>query len=78
MQAGQLLTTISASTMSVPYRCLVFKNHLAQSMPERQKTRGYSYDMLCTEQDTSQALQTLASMPKDTLVQKMRAQGELS
>ena len=36
------------------------------------------YGSLCATQDTSQALQALASMPKDTLLQKMQAQGELS
>ena len=31
-----------------------------------------------SEQDPNQALQALASMPKDTLLQTMRAHGELS
>ena len=31
-----------------------------------------------SEQDPNQALQALASMPKDTLLQAMRANGELS
>ena len=39
-------------------------------------TNERSQSPLCTEQDTSQALQALASMPKDTLLQKLRAQGE--
>ena len=32
----------------------------------------------CLEQDISQALQALVSMPKDTVLQKMRAEGKLT
>ena len=53
--------------------------HPEQSMSEQERmTPDRFYSFLCTEQDTSQALQALASMPKDTLLQKLRAQGELS
>lgn len=76
---GQLLAANFASSMSMPHRSFASSEQPAEAMPEQQQmTRGCCNSIACTEQDASQAVQALAGMPRDTLLQKMRAHGELS